>query len=243
MSSKDHILPVKKGYSNSSSISLFLAVSILFISVIAFGGFLLGTQQDYPPVAQKTEKKFPQEEKPNNLVSVKGNHPTNAVLSTSILSLFPSQDGYIDNTGKKETNKEILVGQINKLYFRGILSFSLKDLDLDSVSNATLKLYQSEVEGYPYNNLGSVKVDYVDEKLTPIISDLATLSSNGKAELKEANVTEAFQRALMDKKESVTFLLRFPKQDQENPTEKALVHFESSKNIYSKDNIPNVTIE
>jgi DNA-binding beta-propeller fold protein YncE len=93
-----------------------------------------------------------------------------------------------------------------------------------NVRSATLRLYQANVEGFPYANLGSVVVDHVDYGAAldsadydapALTSNTGTLSTNDAEEYKTLNVTTSVASDLAGRTRS-QFRLRFSAENNVN---------------------------
>lgn len=120
------------------------------------------------------------------------------------------QDGYVSNDGVADSiGGGPGVGDIEMMFpgrlYRQFFSFNRNVLPAGAtILSATLYVYQTDVTGNPYDDLGDVVVDYLDYgsldagdyDLAPIEANIGTISNNPLLEWKTLDVTTQTQDAI-----------------------------------------------
>lgn len=151
-----------------------------------------------------------------------------------VLGSTDTLDGYVldDNSsvdtdpvggGPKTGDLDPILGP--RLVARQFYSFGWTNIPSTvNVRTATLRLYQANVEGFPYTNLGSVVVDHVnygaaldsaDYNAAALTSNIGTLSTNDTEEYKTLSVTTSVASDLAGRTRS-QFRLMFSAENSVN---------------------------
>ena len=146
---------------------------------------------------------------------------------------------------------DIRAGRNEFLVSRGFVSFELSSLPQGvQVQEATLRLYQTKVEGNPYGNLGSLKVDHLNfgdsledaDYATPaILSSFATVSSKALIEWKDMNVTREVKDDLSVGRSRSEFRIHFTTEVTGATSDFA--YFESAENTEGTGNTPQLVVK
>jgi len=174
-------------------------------------------------------------------------------LKTKTLSSTASLDGFMSSNGGGNLTLEVRAGRNEFLVSRGFVSFDLGNLPTKfTVQKATLRLYQAEVIGSPYQVGGNLMLDHLDYgndltnsdyQLAALTSSLATLSNNTNLEWKEADVTEAVKNDVEAARTRSQFRIHFTTEVKGGSTSGDFAYFESADNNKNTGKTPQLIIK
>lgn len=180
--------------------------------------------------------------------------PTRAQQSRTItMDAVPELDGYRNSTGTGKRLAEIRVGMGPGLVSRGFVSFPIDSLPRGSfIKNATLRLYQVETDGNPYQKGGDIVIDHlsygttldeIDYAAPSFLYSFATLSDNPNIQYKEVDVTAQLRDDHRNAKSTTQFRLHFEVEIANDDDSFDFAYFESAENHYGTGNTPELVVE
>jgi len=203
-----------------------------------------------PPVATPTPSATP---------TVKGAKTTPTPIPQPktkkiILDSIGTLSGFRSSNGGGNNTEEIRVGKNNIAVTRGFVSFDLSELPNSAkIKSAAIRLYQTQVDGNPYQIAGSIKIDHLtfgnsldedDYTLAALTSNLATLANNKTLEWKEANVTEAVKDDIANARSKSQFRFHFIDETKGENAEGDFAYFDSANNYEENSgHLPELVIE
>lgn len=259
-----------QGESNSSSDGMsggkkaaIIISALLIIILLAGGSYFLGTQTQEedsepsptPSLTQLETEPTPEatdsaETTPSATTSTPTPTPTR---TTRILSPIADLDGFRSSNGGGNDSVDIRAGRNQYLVARGFVSFDLGDLPAGaSVTEATLRLYQTETVGSPYSVGGALRIDHLtygdslddsDYSLAALLSSFATLTNNSTVEWKDADVTQAVKNDVANGRSQSQFRIHFTTENKGGGTEGDFAYFESAENDEGTGNTPQLIVE
>lgn len=233
---------------------LFLFLGIFFVFVV-IGVSIAGTmmlssrpKDDQPRAEKKTE--IQQEEVAGVETKEEGITLTpTPILRTITIKSQATLDGWRASNGGGNTAWYLQIGRNTTLTTRSYVSFDLGAIPEGvTIQKATLRLYQVEVIGSPYssNNLVVDHVNYGDSltkedyDLTPLSSNIGTLTSNAVIEWKDIEVTNNLRVDVSSGRTRNQYRLRFA---GEAVGPEAWARFESGDNYKGTGNLPQLVVE
>ncbi len=173
-------------------------------------------------------------------------------LKTKIIKATPALDGYRTSSGRGNAETEIKVGRTNEFIVRGFVSFPLSELPQGAdISEATLKLYQTRLDGDPFTASGKLYLDHLtygntlddtDYGLPALTLNLTSLSSVKTSGYKEIDVTDGVKDDLANARSRTQFRLHFETELRGDTAEGDVVFFESAENALKSGNPPQLVV-
>lgn len=177
--------------------------------------------------------------------------PTPKIITKTITSTA-DLDGFESDNGR-DAGVDIRAGRNMYLVSRGFVSFDISVIPVTAtVTEATLRLYQTKTVGNPYTVGGNLMVDYLnygttldnsDYALAAITSNLALLTANSTVEWKDANVTDAVKKDLQEGRSHSQYRIHFETEVKGGDVTGDFSYFESADNSESSGNIPQLVIK
>lgn len=175
--------------------------------------------------------------------------PTQTTQTTTITATA-SLDGFQSNNGGGNTTDDIRMGRNANLITRGFVSFSLASLPSGAIiEQATLKLYQSSIDGSPYSVGGNVKIDHLaygdtldnsDYSSASFSTSFATLSISPLIEWKEADATDRLRDDMQNHRTTSQYRLHFEIETVGGDVTGDFVHFSAAES--GSDNAPRLVV-
>lgn len=175
------------------------------------------------------------------------------VIKVKILSSTASLDGFRASNNGGNDSLEIRAGRNDTLVQRGFVSFSLSDIPAGStITEATLRLYQSQILGNAYGVGGSVKIDHLnygdsldstDYGMAALSSSFATLTSNATIEWKDSSVTTQVKDDFANTRSRSQFRIHMNTENTGGTVTGDFSYFESADNNMGTGNTPQLVIK
>lgn len=172
---------------------------------------------------------------------------------TKTISAYSALDGFRSSNGGGNAGVDIRAGRNVNLVTRGFASFDLAGLPAGAtIEKATLKLYQTKVEGDPYGVGSRIMVDHLDYGdvlentdygASSISTSFATLSTTATVEWKEAEVTDQVRNDVINNRTRSQYRLHFAIETQGGNVTGDFAYFESGENYSATGKIPQLVIK
>lgn len=258
---------------NKSKFKIVLIVLAVILAMGAVGGvaFFLGTKSQSE---EDTETQVAQSPTPTDLpentsapslsatkkpsitskpTSTSTPTPTVPILKTKILSSIAALDGFRSSNGGGNATLEIRSGRNSNLVTRGFITFDISDIPSGAgIQSATLRLYQADIEGNPYDVGGSIKVDHLtygdsldntDYASPALSSSFVTLTSNAIKEWKDADVTEKLKDDVANARSTSQFRIHFQTETTGGDVTGDFAYFEAKENNQGTGNTPQLVVK
>lgn len=200
-----------------------------------------------PPTPASTSSATPTKKPSTTVTSTLSPSPTPRTKSI-ILNSISSLDGFMSSNGTGKSTAEIRAGRNQNLVTRGFVSFDLSDLpNSANIISATMKLYQAEVKGNPYTNLGALKIDHLtygesldkeDYALSSLVSNFTTVSNNSTLEWKEIDVTYFVRNDVSNARSYSQFRIHFTDETKGGNVEGDFSYFDSASSYEESSGHP-----
>lgn len=184
--------------------------------------------------------------------------PTTSVSPTPMpksltLSSEKTLDGFRSSNGGGNSGMDVRAGRNTSLVTRGFVSFDLSKIPQGAkINEATLRTYQTRVEGNPYSVGGALKIDHLnygdslddtDYGMAALLSSFATLSGSSGSGWKEAEVTRQVADDYANARSRSQFRLRFTTEVKGGDTTGDFAYFEGGDNSEGTGNIPQLIVK
>ena len=179
--------------------------------------------------------------------------PTPTPVTTKVtLGANGSLDGFEASNGGGNTANDIRAGRNTFLNTRGFVSFDIPStLSGKTIDKATVRIYQTSIDGSPYNLLGSLKIDHLDYGnslensdygTTSLSSSFNTVTSNAAIEWKDVDVTDMVRDDLSNSRQRSQFRIHFQTEGTGGDATGDFAHFESADNTVGTSNTPQLVV-
>jgi hypothetical protein len=177
---------------------------------------------------------------------------TSAPISKNVLVRSKaSLDGYLSSSGKIDVASDIRIGRNTESVLRGFLSFDLNDLPKGvQIQNATLRLYQTNIEGGPFLQMGALKIDHLnygdsvdanDYAVAALSSGFATIPQSTGNSWKEIDVTARVKDDVANARSFSQFRIHFTTEKMGTTVD--FISFESTENTNKSGNAPQLLVD
>lgn len=250
---------------------VFFAFGVLFLlTSIGIGSYYVGRRSvqgaktentesikipDPSIVVTVTDTPTPTQEASSSgtLTPTKKGSPTPSVFSkTMILKSVGKIDGYITSDRAVTTTNDIRVGDNGQSALRGFVSFDLSTLPQGvKIGKATMRLYQSKVEGNPFSSHGALKIDYLtygetleatDYGQSALSLSFATIPQSTTEGWKEIDVTAKVKEDLTNARSLSQFRIHFTNETVGSEKKENYVSFESAENTNKTGDTPQLVV-
>ncbi len=174
-------------------------------------------------------------------------------IKTKTLSSEAALDGFRASNGGGNDSLDIRSGRNQYLVSRGFVSFDLSSLpDGVTITQATLRIYQTEVVGNPYSVAGKLKIDHLDYgnslgnedyAKAAFLSSFATVTSNSNIEWKDVVVTDQVKSDLDSGRTRSQFRTHFETEITGGGVTGDFAYFESADNSEGTGKTPQLVIK
>jgi Na+-transporting methylmalonyl-CoA/oxaloacetate decarboxylase gamma subunit len=175
-----------------------------------------------------------------------------ADFQTKTITASPTLDGFLTSTGNANNSIDIRAGRNVYAVTRGYVSFDLSSIPKNAtIDSVTLRLFQTNTDGSPYTTIGNLKIDHVDYgaslegedyALPALGTSVATLTTNGNVEWKEAVVTESLRDDVANHRSTSQYRIRFETEKVGGASGGDYAYFESAENYSGTGNIPQLVV-
>ena len=175
------------------------------------------------------------------------------VIKSMTLSATASLDGFRSSNGGGNDGLDIRAGRNVNLVTRGFVSFDITGIPASAtITEATLRIYQTKTIGNPYGVGGNLKVDHLDYGsslddpdygVSSLISNFATVTTNAVVEWKDIIATDQVK---VDKSASRTrsqFRIHFTTEVTGGDVTGDFAYYESANNSEGTGNTPQLVIK
>lgn len=159
---------------------------------------------------------------------------------TSVLKFSPLSSGTVTSNGLVTTKTDIKLGRDNEQVYRGFVSFDLSDLAQGvQIGKATLRLYQTKLEGKPFAEMGAIKVDHLtygdsldqnDYALAALTGNFATIPQGTLSEWKEIDVTTRVKSDLSNARSTSQYRIHFTTEKSDTASTGDFLYFDATAN-------------
>lgn len=159
---------------------------------------------------------------------------------TTVLKFSSSLSGSVGSNGLVTTKSDIKLGRDSEQVYRGFVSFDLSDLPSGvAIGKATLRIYQTKVEGKPFSGMGTIKMDHLtygdsldqNDYATPALtSGFATIPQGTLAEWKELDVTSRVKSDLSNARSYSQYRIHFTTEKVSDASTSDYLFFDSTTN-------------
>lgn len=190
--------------------------------------------------------------KPSNTPTITPTRtPTPTASSTTkTLTATSALDGFQSNNGGGNTTADIRAGRNVNLVTRGFVSFHLGSIPSGAtIEQATLRLYQTSVDGNPYTAGGDLKIDHLtygeslenaDYSSAAISASFTTLTNSASAGWKEVDVTDRLRDDVQNTRANSQYRLHFATENTGGDETGDFSHFEAADT--GSGNIPQLLV-
>ena len=175
------------------------------------------------------------------------------VIKTMTLSATASLDGFRSSNGGGNDGLDIRAGRNVNLVTRGFVSFDLSGIPASAtITEATLRLYQTKTIGNPYGVGGNLKVDHLDYGTSlddpdygasSLISNYATLTTNASVEWKDVISTDQVKGDRSASRTRSQFRIHFTTEVTGGDVTGDFAYYESANNSEGTGNTPQLVIK
>lgn len=172
---------------------------------------------------------------------------------TKTISSTAALDGFRSSNGGGNAGVDIRAGRNVNLVTRGFVSFDLAAVPTGAtIENATLRLYQSSVQGDPYGVGSRIMADHLDYGdvlentdygAASLSTSFAILSTTATVEWKEADVTDAVRNDLTNNRTRSQYRLHFAIETQGGNVAGDFAYFESGENYSGTGKTPQLVVK
>ncbi len=159
---------------------------------------------------------------------------------TNVLKYSPLSSGSVTSDGLVLAKTDIKLGRDEAQVYRGFVSFDLSGLASGvQIGKATLRLYQTKIEGKPFAEMGAIKVDHLtygdsldqnDYALAALTSNFATIPQGTLSEWKEIDVTSRVKSDLSNARSFSQYRIHFTTEKSSTETTNDFLYFDASLN-------------
>lgn len=185
--------------------------------------------------------------------TLKGSPTPSTFSKTLLLKSKSDLEGFTGSASPPSITEDIQFGKKSGTIVRGFVAFDLTAVPQGTkVGKAMLRLYQVEVKGYPFSDLGAMKIDHLnygdsldtsDYALAALSSSFATLPQSGASSWKEIDVTGKLKDDIANARSFSQYRLHFSVEKAGNGSQDdATIHFESSRNTHKTGNSPQLVV-
>lgn len=202
----------------------------------------------------------PNSQSPTTLTPTKKPTPTptptpipTPVIKSMTLSASASLDGFRSSNGGGNDGLDIRAGRNVNLVTRGFVSFDLSSLPANAtITEATLRLYQTKTIGNPYGVGGNLKVDHLDYGsnlddpdygAASLISNFATLTTNASVEWKDVAATDQVKGDRTASRSRSQFRIHFTSEVTGGDVTGDFAYYESANNSEGTGSTPQLVIK
>lgn len=175
------------------------------------------------------------------------------VIKTMNLSATASLDGFRSSNGGGNDGLDIRAGRNVNLVTRGFVSFDLSGIPASAtITETTLRLYQTKTIGNPYGVGGNLKVDHLDYGTSlddpdygasSLISNYATLTTNASVEWKDVAATDQIKSDRSASRTRSQFRIHFTSEVTGGDVTGDFAYYESANNSEGTGNTPQLVIK
>lgn len=175
------------------------------------------------------------------------------VAKSKILSSSIALDGFRSSNNGGNATLDVRAGRNSNLVTRGFVSFDISSIPSGAtVTEATLRLYQSKIIGNPYTAGGALKVDHLtygdsldsaDYGVAALLSNFATLTSSANVEWKDVIVTDRVKNDLSNSRGASQFRIHFTTELTGGDATGDFAYFESADNSEGTGNTPQLVVK
>lgn len=175
------------------------------------------------------------------------------VIKTMTLSATASLDGFRSSNGGGNDGLDIRAGRNVNLVTRGFVSFDITGIPASAtITEATLRLYQTKTIGNPYGVGGNLKVDHLDYGTSlddpdygtaSLISNFATVTTNASVEWKDVVATDQFKNDRSASRTRSQFRIHFTSEVTGGDVTGDFAYYESANNSEGTGNTPQLVVK
>jgi len=262
--SSSQVSPENPQSGKKIDLSKFLIGLGIFLFVLVVGGisFFIGRQNSEDTNLSPTPPSYPSTIQQQIIspspspaltpTSTPSATPTPKILSKT-LSSDAGMDGFESSNGGGNTALDIRAGRNANLVTRGFVSFNLSSIpEKATITQATLRLYQTKTVGNPYTAGGSLLLDHLnygdtlengDYGSPALLSGFATLTTNAAVEWKEKDVTKEVKDDVENSRKYSQFRIHFNTESKGGSVEGDFAYIESANNSEGTGNTPQLVIK